>query len=137
MKEMFYNMLEGTYGDKNYSDIRKYVTDSQIFEEKHSKTTKENIKFFFAHKFFAKTKHDNLYLYLVSSTFHLLRLARECTEYLNSSSKKFGVRELVLNGADHVNKPSKHVFEPIYLKLMFFDIYFHLFSEIKRRESSK
>ena len=136
MKEMFFNMLDGTYGKKNFSDVKEYVVKSNIFEERYSKTTQENIKLFFGHDFFEGSSRRSLYL--VSSTFHLLRLARECMQFLDSKEgKRFNVEELVLSGADHVNKPSKHVFEPIYLKLMFFDIYFHLFSEMHMRASYK
>lgn len=127
MCSIYSDMIRGRYRDRDFSGVRKFIDASDVFEEESSKTTKENMQRFAA-EYFRSCDTSPKILYVVSSTFHLLRLAHECLDMLDSHSDKHHVSKLVLCGADAINKPDAHVFEERYLKLMMFDVYRHLLS---------
>lgn len=88
-----------------------------------SSTTQTNIAKFFDGEFFTRAKNNNLII--VSSTFHLIRLAREIQRELIKDANTGKVARIVLVGAE---SPT-HFFtvqDAGYLKLMMFDVFHYL-----------
>ncbi len=92
--------------------------------EHASTTTRENIHSVFEGGFLVPgARHI---LYLVSSTFHLLRFATECEKAIATGRAGIGVEHIVLCGAEGTGElegPARH---GRYIKLMFYDIFLHL-----------
>lgn len=106
------------------------IRSVRCFTENSSKTTSENIKMFFQSGFMQqKTDYR---LYLVSSTFHLLRFAKECEGYLHDNPIA-NIKQIVLIGADDINHPSEISMSGNYIKFMFYDIYTFLFQDEEKK----
>lgn len=87
----------------------------KIFSESASQNTEQNIEQFFKEGFISTDKQ--YYLYLVSSTFHLLRLATDCEKHLMTPGSGKNIQRLILFGADDINSPSVTAKSGIYIKL--------------------
>ncbi|MEB2308750.1 MAG: hypothetical protein OZ917_05540 [Candidatus Brocadiaceae bacterium] len=90
--------------DDSLNQMYKSLTTVRCFTESSSKTTSENIKMFFKGGFIQQ--NTDYRLHLVSSTFHLLRFAKECEDYLRDNSIE-NIKQIVLIGADDINHPSE------------------------------
>lgn len=101
----------------------------KIVSESTSQNTGQNIEHFFKEGFLSSDKQ--YFLYLVSSTFHLLRLVNDCEKYFKKPEYKNNVHRLILFGADDINSPSVTAKSGRYIKLMFFDIFRHFMNEPK------
>lgn len=104
------------------------IKSIRVFSEDASQNTKQNIQRFFNGNFLSPNK--KYILHLVSSTFHLLRLANDCEGYLESNpAQRENIKRIILCGADDVNQPSITAKSGGYIKYTFFDILRHLMSE--------
>lgn len=114
---------QGVLSEHNLIRLRS----RKIFSENASQNTEQNIEQFFNEGFISTDKQ--YYLYLVSSTFHLLRLANDFEKNLKTLGYDKNIQRLILFGADDINSPSVTAKSGIYIKLMFFDIFDHLMKD--------
>lgn len=110
----------------------KMVKTVRTFRENVSTNTEQNIRNFFKLGFVdagkdREGKEPTKYtVYVVSSTFHLIRIARVFQQCISSPDYKNTIQRVAFCGADPVNVLNKASQLPEYVKLMFFDIINHL-----------
>ncbi|AXQ31515.1 hypothetical protein D0B54_23760 [Solimonas sp. K1W22B-7] len=90
--------------------------------ESESSTTKTNISEFFQRKYVEPSKANNLII--ISSTFHLIRLAKELNKYLSDNPDQI-LKNVVLVGAEDSDKQF-FMTDLTYIKLMMFDVFDYL-----------
>lgn len=117
MKQYFWELV---LKRERSDDLRKYLNIDVLVEHASSKST-ENIERFLAMKHSQLREASNIVV--VSSSFHLIRLAQRLLESIDSDSA-FNVRSLVLVGAETV--PNRVSMLAVYVKSTIFEIYRHL-----------
>ncbi|PZR75266.1 MAG: hypothetical protein DLM73_05775 [Chthoniobacterales bacterium] len=94
-----------------------------LVPEERSSTTQTNISQLFQQNLLSQTKHNNLIV--ISSTFHLIRLAREIKTQLVTPKHGRRIAQLLLIGAEDPQH-TFYVQDAPYFKLMMFDVFEHL-----------
>lgn len=91
--------------------------------EEKSSTTQTNILQLFKGNYLSQTKHNNLII--VSSTFHLIRLARELKKQLALPASNDRIAQVILIGAEDPTHKFM-VQDAPYFKLMMFEVFHYL-----------
>ena len=112
-------------GALSQTDLAK-IRSQRCYLEQSSQTTQENVQRFLETGLVPKS--TPLKLYLVSSTFHLVRLAKDTEAYITALGNN-DIKRIVLCGADDINRPSGPTKSGHYIKLMFFDVFSHLMTD--------
>jgi hypothetical protein len=93
--------------------------------ENQSTSTRQNLENFFNGDYLREQKAT---LFLVSSTFHLPRLARDAEQLIGADSNiKSMVQRLYLVGSETHPSEDPVTLEAIYIKAMLFEVFHHLF----------
>lgn len=121
MESYFYSLLE----DPSARQLTYYTKRIDIDEDSYNTIT--NIDQFLTGDFINQKGLNSIYI--VSSSFHLIRLAKNFENSLNSGSSSAKVKEIVLVGAEDSNKPSNIALDPTYLKSMMHDVFQFLMNE--------
>ena len=99
--------------------------------EENSYNTETNIKEFINKNYLSASLPN--YIYLISSSFHLIRLSNGLERYISSQKEMAPINTIILVGSEDIYKINEHVKLPKYTKLMFYDIYdFFLSTFLKR-----
>lgn len=108
--------------DASFREHRNLTVET----EHEARTSSENLGNFFKGNYLRKA--NDAYLYLVSSTFHLRRLADEAEKCISGDqtlSEK--IAKVVLIGAEEDPQDEPVMFEAYYVKNMMFEVFLHMF----------
>lgn len=123
-------MFDRLIKDGFFSETQiKRMNSIRFYQETQSTTTRENIQRLFEDGHLVSPQKGKSNVYLVSSTFHLPRLAAEVEKYLNTSEFKQYINFIVLCGADDLNDPIIPTGTPGYLKTLYFELYHYLLQQ--------
>jgi len=122
MENLFFEGLRGV------PNFMSKITRNSIEIEAKSKRTGENIKEFFALKLLEKQDSSNVAL--VSSTFHLARLAQYFEADVGERVKH--VNTLLLVGSERLDRLEKVAADKQYAKQVFFQLALFMFTELKK-----
>lgn len=101
------------------------LTTATIELDEIAHDTKANVKEFLNKKIDINKTSETIFV--VSSTFHLLRISEALEEFIPISPLKDKIKKIILIGAENPEFPPDTSVIPQYLKWMFFDIYEFLF----------
>jgi hypothetical protein len=123
LRKYFDYYLEEFLRTKKYD----YKINKQLEDESHD--TIENIKQLFARGFLLEYERESNDLYVVSSSFHLTRIAQALSNASkreeNSSSR---INKVVLIGAERSFNPEDVALSETYVKQLFFELYKNILS---------
>jgi len=123
MERQFFSFVSAS------SDKMAAYSTFKVGIEETSKSTETNIEKFLTGGFLSRT--DGNHLYIVSSSFHLPRLAKALDSYLvkNMATMPEKIEKVILIGAEDILSINEIVRIPSYVKQMFFDVFLFLMSE--------
>lgn len=109
--------------DQSFREHRNFT----VHREREARTSSENLGNFFSGDYLKDS--DTAYLYIVSSTFHLRRLADEAEKCIAVDERlKETIAKVVLIGAEKDPNDEPVMLEPYYVKNMMFEVFLHMFT---------